>query len=61
MRFTTRDKDNDVYEDANCAVLYKGGWWYSDCRAANPNGLYQGGGYAQKESHVHHFEDKIIL
>ena len=46
MRFTTRDKDNDVYEDANCAVLYKGGWWYSDCRAANPNDLYQGGGYA---------------
>ena len=46
MRFTTRDKDNDVYEDANCALLYKGGRWYSDCRAANPNGLYQGGGYA---------------
>lgn len=45
MRFIIRDKDNDVYEDVNCVVLYKGGWWYSDCCVVNLNGLYQGGGY----------------
>ena len=26
MKFTTRDKDNDVY-GGNCASLYTGGWW----------------------------------
>ena len=45
--FTTRDGNNDFHTDANCAVRFKGGWWYSDCHAANANGLYQGGGPAQ--------------
>ena len=47
MRFTTKDKDNDVNKGRNCALVYKGGWWYNGCHSANPNGLYKGGGYAQ--------------
>ncbi|CAH3139486.1 unnamed protein product, partial [Pocillopora meandrina] len=47
MSFTTRDRDNDVYQGGNCAVVYRGGWWYSACHNANPNGLYQGGSSAQ--------------
>ena len=46
MRFTTKDKDNDVENGKNCALAYKGGWWYNGCHNANPNGLYKGGGYA---------------
>ena len=47
MSFTTRDRDNDVEQDGNCAVAFRGGWWYSACHSANPNGLYQGGSLAQ--------------
>ncbi|XP_022790925.1 angiopoietin-related protein 1-like [Stylophora pistillata] len=41
MSFTTRDRDNDIAKGGNCGLRYKGGWWYSNCHAANPNGLYQ--------------------
>nr|XP_020662654.1 veficolin-1-like [Pogona vitticeps] len=38
--FSTRDKDNDIHETASCAVMFKGGWWYSKCHSSNLNGLY---------------------
>ena len=47
MRFTTKDKDNDDNNNGNCALDYKGGWWYKSCHQANPNGLYKGGDNAQ--------------
>ncbi|XP_072017600.1 ficolin-2-like [Amphiura filiformis] len=31
--FTTRDADNDAY-GSNCAVSFKGGWWYKSCHQA---------------------------
>eukprot|EP00794_Sanderia_malayensis_P008651 gene8651-9583_t len=39
MKFTTKDRDNDLYE-VNCAVLYKGGWWHRGCFQAMLNNLY---------------------
>ena len=34
--------DNDVYA-GNCALNYKGAWWYTACHSSNLNGLYLGG------------------
>ncbi|XP_063961243.1 microfibril-associated glycoprotein 4-like [Lytechinus pictus] len=37
--FSTYDNDHDDTR-ANCASLYKGGWWYNDCYTANLNGIH---------------------
>ena len=40
--FTTKDSDNDIQGQLNCAIYYKGAWWYADCYDSNLNGLYSG-------------------
>ncbi|XP_071798358.1 fibrinogen-like protein A [Asterias amurensis] len=40
MLFSTKDQDNDVNDNAHCAVVRPGGWWYYRCVQANPNGQY---------------------
>lgn len=37
MRFSTYDNDNDK----NCARLFQGGWWYSDCGDSDLNRNYR--------------------
>jgi ficolin len=44
MQFSTKDSDNDVNGGANCAVSWKGSWWYKNCHHSNLNGLYLGAG-----------------
>ncbi|XP_073697792.1 microfibril-associated glycoprotein 4-like [Garra rufa] len=39
FKFSTFDKDQDV-SDANCAKLFLGAFWYSNCHNSNPNGMY---------------------
>ena len=45
FKFTTKDRDNDIYNNGNCAVHYKGGWWYTKCHSSNLNGLYLSGNH----------------
>ena len=48
LPFTTKDQDNDTF-DKNCAVQFKGAWWYSSCHSSNLNGMYLKGAH---ESHA---------
>ncbi|XP_063297791.1 fibrinogen-like protein 1-like protein [Pelobates fuscus] len=45
MKFTAKDKDQDIYS-ANCAASYGGAWWYAACFASklnNKNGIHWSG------------------
>ena len=42
-KFTTRDRDNDYWDERNCAVHNggnAGGWWHKDCSRIRPNHQY---------------------
>ncbi|CAL4148115.1 unnamed protein product, partial [Meganyctiphanes norvegica] len=47
MKFSTHDRDNDVWGPGyNCAASFKGGWWFRDCHDSNLNGLYLSGNHS---------------
>ena len=39
MKFTSRDQDNDLYTNNNCAY-YDGGWWHHSCSYIRLNDAY---------------------
>ena len=42
-QFSTFDSDNNSHRN-NCASIYFGGWWFSDCFIAHLNGKYYSAG-----------------
>ena len=40
MKFTTKDRDNDVHDGGNCATLKSGAWWFENCNQAHLNAPY---------------------
>ena len=45
QQFTTIDRDNDSLNSGNCALTFRGAWWYDRCHDGNLNGLYHGGSH----------------
>ena len=58
MPFTTRDQENDDYMDHNCAIKFKGAWWYRWCHRSNLNGLYLRGSHSSSADGVNWFQWK---
>ncbi|XP_059169813.1 techylectin-5B-like [Physella acuta] len=40
MNFSTKDKDNDQWQEGNCVSSHTGGWWFNNCLTANLNGVW---------------------
>uniref|UniRef100_A0A1I8I5U7 Fibrinogen C-terminal domain-containing protein n=1 Tax=Macrostomum lignano TaxID=282301 RepID=A0A1I8I5U7_9PLAT len=41
MQFSTKDADHDTDPTDNCAIRFKGAWWFKDCFHTHPNGEYK--------------------
>ena len=40
IAFSTKDHDNDRFDQGNCAAVATGGWWFNACHYSNLNGKY---------------------
>uniref|UniRef100_A0A8C5LJ67 Fibrinogen alpha chain n=1 Tax=Jaculus jaculus TaxID=51337 RepID=A0A8C5LJ67_JACJA len=59
MRFSTFDRDADLWEE-DCAEVYGGGWWYNSCQAANLNGIYYPGGAYDPRNSPYEIENGVV-
>ena len=49
MKFTTFDKDQDLWPNGNLAIDRRGAWWYNVGYHSNLNGQYLAGKYKTSE------------
>ncbi|KAJ3664113.1 hypothetical protein Zmor_008306 [Zophobas morio] len=42
MKFTTKDRDNDLWAEGNCADWSNAGWWYRSCKRTHLSGKLLG-------------------
>ncbi|XP_059171328.1 fibrinogen-like protein A [Physella acuta] len=40
MNFSTKDRDNDLFSNLNCALYNLGGFWWNACGEVNVNGVW---------------------
>ncbi|GBO21995.1 Techylectin-5A, partial [Araneus ventricosus] len=57
QKFTTKDQDNDSHAE-NCAIKYKGAWWYGRCHLSNLNGVYYRGAHESSADGVNWYTFK---
>nr|XP_058956506.1 fibrinogen C domain-containing protein 1-like [Pocillopora verrucosa] len=58
LPFTTRDQNNVNRGGQNCAIKFKGAWWYMWCHKSNLNGLYHRGHHSSDADGVNWFHWK---
>ena len=49
MKFTTKDRDNDLKNSRNYAIDFKSAWWYISCHESNLNDQYLRGQYLRDQ------------
>ena len=53
MKFSTKDVDNDISRDRNCAQFLHGAWWFWSCLYSHLNGEYLGSHPFQGRNGIH--------
>ena len=58
MKFTTKDKDQDLRSGENCAQIKKGAWWHYTCLHSSLNSLYPTSGVNNNDYMTwYHFDE----
>ena len=60
MKFTSRDRDNDLNGPKNCAH-YSGGWWYYSCSFIRLNDAYTTTGIAMYLNRQWHYPTSVEM